>query len=829
MNETIPLAAAILLVEDEAIVALDLREQLSDMGYRVVGVAGTADEAVRLAQVEKPDLILMDIVLRGAGDGISAAEQVRRQFNTPIIFLTAYSDLATVQRAARVAPYGYLTKPFQVNELRAAIEVALVKAGLEKRLRESEQWFASTLHCVADAVIATDGEGRVRFMNPVAERLLGMSHEQALGQALESRLQFFERGTGKPLESPVSRALAHDAVTAMAFGTELHGPAGSLPIDDSAAPIHDGEGHLLGAVLVFRDVSARLAIEDQLRANEAQFRNVFDFAPLGMALVSLDGRFLRVNAALCNLFGRAAPFLTGLNMAALAYPDPADSAPMLLADLLAGNLVTVQFERRFRRADGQPVPTLANVALLNRGAQPMCYLWQLHDLTERKEYEQRLARLANYDPLTGLANRARLGEEMAHQIAVARRHASRMGVVFIDLDHFKQVNDTLGHETGDALLREIAQRLSAAVRSIDTVARLGGDEFVVLLPELHHPEDVLHVTDKLRAACNTPVVVAGHELYAGMSLGVSIFPDDGGDERTLLSHADSALYHAKSEGRGNLQFYKGELMARVQRRVELENGLRQALGRNEFELYYQPVVDLRTGRPRMAEALLRWRPNSGALRMPDEFITVAADMGLMPHIGRWVLETACRFAASWSDGQDGPLGIAVNVSPRQFKLGQVLADVQHALSASGIAAHRLCVEITEEVFLDPSLANLNTLEKLKQMGVRIAIDDFGTGYSSLSYVSRLAPHKLKIDRSLVQDVTSSSAGAAVVHAVVAMGRALDLEVVTEGVETAEQGAFLMTAGCTLAQGFRYATPMPEASCRSWLNEHINASSRNLSN
>lgn len=813
--------ARILVVEDEAVVAMDLDAQLRDMGYEVCACVDNGRDAVALAIVLLPDLVLMDVVVKGEVDGVEAASHINSKLHIPVVFLTAYSDDKTVERAAQTGPYGYLTKPFQSRELHAGIEVALYKAGLERSLRESEQWFASTLRCVPDGVVATDASGLITFMNPTAEALLGWHLAEVRGRNVDDVVRLESAADNARQVSPTRRALTENLVVGIEFGTLLVTRDGTrLPIDDSAAPIRGERGKVLGAVLVFRDVGERMATESRLKQSEEHFRNAFDYAPGGMALVSLGNHFLQVNGAICHLLNCEENELIGADQTAFSYPDEMDVERASLRKLLAGRSISEQFDKRYRAKDGKDVWTLVNVSLLHRDGNPYCYLYQVNDVSERKEAEQRLARLAHFDVLTGLANRAFLSEEIEHEIAAARRHQRRLAVVFLDLDHFKHINDSLGHEAGDELLQTVAVRLRASVRETDTVGRLGGDEFVILLPEILKAEDVLIVTDKVQAECAKPVQLGGQEMRFGISLGVSLFPDDAQDSRTLLRYADSALYHAKAEGRNNLQFYRPELTARMEQRMRLGAGLRFALERGEFELLFQPIVSLPEHRPLAVEALIRWNhPDLGVLA-PESFMPLAEEAGLSAAIGEWVIGEACRLAVLWN-AQDGtPLTISVNVSPSQFRAGNLVQVVQHALAEAGVDANRLCLEITEQLLLKDSERNLATIIELKALGVRIAIDDFGIGYSSLSYISHFNPTELKIDRSLIRRAGVDAESTAIVIAAIAMARSLKLQVVFEGVETAAQQAFLEHQGSDRAQGFLYAEPCAAPAFLAWLQQAV---------
>jgi len=817
MQEAVALRAQaapiLLVVEDESLVAMDLDGQLHDMGYQVCGCVDNGRDAIARARAERPDLILMDIVLKGDMDGIAAASVIGKELHIPVLFLSAYSDDQTVERAANAWPYGYLTKPFQNRELRAGIEVALRKAAVERTLRNSERWLASVLRGVGDAVIATDAGGIVGLVNPAAEALL---RSAALcgglrGKAAADVVRLEDAASGGLVPLAPDGGLPR---TGAAMLVEQDGAR--IPVDFSAGPICDESQELTGMAIVLHDMRERVAAELRLAYSERRFRGAFDNAPLGLALVDRDNRFVRVNRALCRLLGAEAGQLIGADQAAFGEANDNAIEREYQQDLLAGRSDAVQYERRYRTRDGRALWALVSATLLPADHEPQHFLVQINDLTQRKRAEEELAHLAHYDALTGAANRALLNEEVDHEIAVARRHRSCLAVVFIDIDYFKHINDSYGHEAGDAVLKETAARLIRTVREIDIVGRMGGDEFVVVLSEVSDARDVLALTDKLRAECGKPVPFGGRDLRIAISMGISLFPDDAQDFRTLLRFADSALYHAKGEGRNNVQFYHPELSARMEMRTRLGAGLRLALERGELEMFYQPIIALDDGRPAAAEALIRWHHPELGLVMPDVFLPLLEEASMGEAIGAWTIQEACRQAALWNADGRPPLRVGVNVTAAQFKSGRLAQTVAQALRDTGLPSRLLCIEITEQHQLADSDQTRAAMADLRALGVLVAIDDFGTGYSSLSYISRLRPDELKLDKSLVTSVDADDERAGVVVAALAMARSLKLEVVAEGVETDEERGFLRSHGCDMAQGYLYHRAMPAGEFEGWL-------------
>ncbi len=430
-----------------------------------------------------------------------------------------------------------------------------------------------------------------------------------------------------------------------------------------------------------------------------------------------------------------------------------------------------------------------------------------HDVTTARALSLRMAYLAQHDSLTDLPNRILLADRLKQAIALALRGKRQLALLFLDMDRFKHINDSLGHTIGDRLLQSVAHRLKACVRSSDTISRQGGDEFVILLSDIAHPEDAEISAEKILGALAAPHSIDQHNLHVSGSIGIATYPDDGVDADTLLRHADLAMYQAKENGRNNLQFYKPEMNAHAIERHSLEDGLRHALERKEFELCYQPKISLTTGAMIGVEALIRWRHPQRGLIPPAQFIPVAEGCGLIVDIGRWVLREACRQARAWQDAGLPETCLAINISPVELRSKDFLAGVRAVLDDTGLDPRCLEFEVTETFLMDASVSTVEVLQSLKEMGIQIALDDFGTGYSSLSFLRRFPIDTVKIDRSFVRDMTTDADDASIVRAVIGMGESLHLQVVAEGVETREQLAFLRRHSCPAGQGLHLGRPV----------------------
>ena len=545
----------------------------------------------------------------------------------------------------------------------------------------------------------------------------------------------------------------------------------------------------------------------QLAENESQFRDIMEAAQVGIFVIQ-DGLFRYVNAFLLDLFGYVREEVID-RLGPLDLID-AEQHAFVREQMRArqSGVPGQRYEIDARRKDGSMFPASILGSPSTYAGRPAS-VGTLLDLSVQKAAEQRIRELADFDPLTGLPNRRLLRDRVDQLLAVGERDGTPVTLVFLDLDHFKRINDSLGHSVGDEVLIALANRLSGVVRRGDTLSRLGGDEFVLAMPGISTAIAV-EVARRLIEECSAPFHVGGHDLTVTPSIGISLYPQDGKDFDSLLKHADVAMYKAKELGRNTFQFYAADMNKATLDRLLMESNLRRALDNGEFVLHYQPLVCLRSGRILGVEALIRWAHQDLGLIMPDRFIPVAEDTGLINPIGDWVLAEACRQAQAWQDAGVGPVLVAVNVSPVQFRQSGFVAAVAGALAASGLDASLLELELTERTVMHDAEVNLGMLSALHRMGVELSLDDFGTGYSSLAYLKRFPVGKLKIDRSFVRDLEVDADDQAIASTIVSMGRSLRLKVLAEGVENVAQLELLRNMACDMAQGYLFSRPVPAA-------------------
>jgi diguanylate cyclase (GGDEF)-like protein/PAS domain S-box-containing protein len=634
---------------------------------------------VDLSQFDKHGLEALRVLLHAAP-------------NTPVLFVGDDNDLTRHEALLALGVQDLLLKNnLDGGALRRAVRNAMARKAREVAMFNDNERARVTLASIGDAVLSTDSSWLVSFINPIAEKLMGWTCAQAVGRPVSEVFQVLDVVTRERIVPQMELAIQKGRTIVLPSNCVLVRRDGQeLPIEDSAAPIHDLSGQFAGMVVVF------------------------------------------------------------------------------------------------------------------------------HDVSELRAITQKMSHLAEHDELTSLPNRALLNDRLEHGIALAGRHGRQMAVLFIDLDHFKHINDSLGHLIGDQILKAVARRIVPCIRSSDTVSRHGGDEFIVLLSEINRAEDAELIAEKIRLAVMVPYTIDSHYLHLTASIGVSVYPNDGENATALIQYADTAMYHAKEKGRNNSQFFKDDMNARAAEREIITGDLRHALARREFFLVYQPTINLVSGAITGFEALIRWRhPTRGTLT-PAHFIPIAEDCGLIIPIGEWVLRDACARAQQWLAAEFKFETIAVNISAVEFRSDRFFDGVCRILRTTGLEPRYLTLELTETAVMRDFEATRIVLQDLSIMGVRIAVDDFGTGYSNLSYLKRFPINTLKLDRSFIHDLPESVDVCTIVSSVIRMAHCLNLQVVAEGVETLQQLQFLKAHDCGEGQGYYFSKPVDPSECRSLL-------------
>ncbi len=688
-------------------------------------------------------------------------------------------------------------------------------------LAESNERTRRLLEGTADGIFGIDSDGVTSFVNPSATRMLGYSAEELVGKNNHAMIHH-SHADGRPYPKDECRMLAPliDGLPQQVDDEVLWRKDGSsFPAEYSATPLFSGD-EVVGAVISFRDISERRHTDEALRLAATAFE-----AHEAIAITDLQGNILRINQAFTDITGYAEEEVLGHNPSILqSGRHGADFYEELWRTLnLSGHW---EGEIWNRRKSGEVYPEwLSITAVRDEGGAVTHYIAHFQDITERKQAEAHIEYQAYFDALTELPNRRMLLERMEQEISRSRRHGHYGAVLFLDLDRFKTINDSLGHAVGDALLKEVAARIRRTLREEDMAARLGGDEFVVLLSELgddpeHAAEAGREVAEKLRGVLAGNYDLEGRRLHTSPSIGIALFPlgDEGASD--LLKQADIAMYRAKEQGRNAVHFYLPSMELDADERLILETDLRRALGEGgEMTLYYQPQLQS-DGRLVGAEALVRWRHPQRGMLGPGEFLPVAEASGLLGELGEWVLGEACRALSRWQTEGLNVFPLAVNISPIQLQQENFVERVEQSLRESGADPQRLELEITEEMLLREQEKSIAKMHALRRDGVRFSIDDFGTGYSSLAYLRRLPATTLKIDRTFVTDVHVNANDAAIAETIISMGRHLEMMVLAEGVENAEQLSFLAERGCEVFQGYYFSRPLEESAFLAYAREHL---------
>ncbi|MFP5506901.1 MAG: EAL domain-containing protein [Gammaproteobacteria bacterium] len=699
-----------------------------------------------------------------------------------------------------------------LEKLAADLGAVLARRATDAALRESEERFRLLLEHSPEAIYGVDIHGVCTFANPACLRMLGFTREEDMvGKSLHELIHHSHAdGTPYPREQCKVRLSTLDGKEAH-IDNEVHWRADGtcFPVEYWSHPIYR-RGELVGAVITCVDITERKRAERLLRESEERYRQISSVTTdlLYSCTRNAEGDFVLdwLAGGVERVFGHSADEVMQRGCwCGFVHPEDLPIFDRNVMQLQPGQ--TRECELRIVARDGSVRHLHAYTKVVGEGGGHRLY-GACQDITQRRQAEERIEFLAHYDALTGLPNRALLRDRFEQALAFAERAQSHVALLFLDLDNFKIVNDTLGHAAGDRLLQVAVARLMRSMRDTDTVSRQGGDEFILLLNEIPDPKTVERIAGAILAQIAEPIDIDGHALNTTCSIGISVYPDDGRDFDTLLQRADVAMYNAKESGRNTYRFFNPAMNARANEHLLLQNRLHHALEKREFSLFYQPQLDIETGTVTGVEALLRWDSQDLGQVPPSRFIPVAEDSGLIIAIGEWVLREACRQMAEWRAAGLPELTLSVNLSALQFRRTGLVDTVAAALESSGLPPQLLELELTESILLQDVDNTLHTVRQLKALGVRLSIDDFGTGYSSLSYLKRFAVDKLKIDQSFVSDIGRDPDDDAIVRAIVQLARSLRLGIIAEGVETPEQLAFLRQEGCREIQGYLLSRPLP---------------------
>jgi diguanylate cyclase (GGDEF)-like protein/PAS domain S-box-containing protein len=680
---------------------------------------------------------------------------------------------------------------------------------VEAQLRTREERFRALVQNASDAIMVLSADGAVQDVTPAFETVLGYSPQDARQLSVrdlvhEDDYEALRASLSEPPAPGESRRLE----------VRLRRREGAYRWFDALVTDLTQNPVVGGFVVNLRDVTERKATESALAEVQAAFRYAFEDAPIGVVIADLNGFILRPNRAFARLLDAPSEELVDVSILSLAHPDERLAIQLEHERLLRGEIEVMRREARCIRPDGTTLWVNCSTSVVRDvDGHPLYLIGQMEDVTERRVLSDRLAYEATHDPMTGLANRASFTDQVSRAVTIAGRIGKRVAVMFVDLDHFKVVNDGLGHAVGDELLMAVAYRLRNTLRSSDIVARFGGDEFLILCGELTGPEGALDIAGRVSEALTQPVHLSEGEVFVTASIGIALSePGDSGE--TLMRHADAAMYRAKSDGRARIQIFDRRADDGAAATLKTGTALHHALEREELVLHYQPIVELRHGRTVGAEALLRWNHPERGLLLPGEFLPLAEETGLIVPIGEWVLETACLQAAEWRDASEGGEGrrlyVGVNLSPRQLSDPTLSTAIERMLRAHSLDPSLLSFDITEQSLLYDTTSAIRALESLRDLGLHVSVDDFGTGFSSLAHLKRIPIDTLKIDATFVRGVADNPEDMRIVEAVISLAHALGLRTLAEGVETPEQLQCLRAMRCDLAQGYLFGAPQPTA-------------------
>ncbi|BCA80706.1 EAL domain-containing protein [Desulfuromonas sp. AOP6] len=793
----------VLIVDDERLMRTMLRDTLEAAGFGVVE-ASNGREAMERARQIHPDLIVLDVIMPDM-DGFEVCSQLRKINeirHLPILMVTASEEREVAERAYAAGATDFIPKPINAAHLRHHVRYMLRASLNVEELRQKEQRLA---HAQRLARLGNweweRGEDRLR-LSEEARRILAVA-DDAVSLTLAAYLEHIHPREREAIRRGLDQLWQNGPPLDLDF--RLLRPDGTERfVHGQADRIVDAGGDAVRLVGTIQDISERKRIEEKLTLAGKVFHSSGDM----ILITDMQGWVVDVNDTFCRLTGFRREKIVG-------WP---------LGDLLSGQHDS-EFYRHIwqtvtdkgfwqgevwsRRQDGESFPALVSVnAARSDGEENGHYVFSATDLSRLRETERQLHYLSHFDPLTDLPNRLLFLDRLQQSLVGENSHQGQVAVLFIDLDDFKEINDTLGSQTGDRVLQEVARKIKECIRASDTVARPGSDEFAVILREVVPGGDAASVAQKLVDSLSTPFAFVGREFYVTLSIGIALSDIDGTDPEELIQKAETAMVCAKEQGKNRYIFFSEAMNQQVQERLAMKTSLRRSLERDQFLLHYQPKFNSVTREFTGLEALARWQHPDRGLIAPAHFITLAEETGLIVPLGEMTLRKACRQNRQWQERGYHPFPVAVNLSAQQFGEQDLVDTVCRALRDTGLSPQCLELEITESVILQDTERAIDILRKLKNMGIRIALDDFGTGFSSLDYLRRFPLDVLKIDHTFVRGVVSSEQDAAIVRAIIAMAHSMRLKVVAEGVETEEQRVFLREQGCDEVQGYLVALPVP---------------------
>lgn len=806
----------LLIVEDACNVAMDIERRLEKLGYTVSGIAANGTEALRLVEDCLPDLILMDIRIQGERDGIDVAARIHQHYHIPVIFLTAFSEDGTLNKAGSLKPCGYILKPFSERDLHSTIQVALERFEFDDALRARETHLRLALASAGFDTGELPGTSEPLIFGhmPPGElqhiRNWDQIHELIVDsdrQRVDRQIELLRKQNNADIE--VSFQIRDDMLGHRWL--VLYGK--SYP---------DSRNHGYRAVGVLQDITERCRTEDSTQQTAATYQYSAD----GIVILDSNKKVLSANRAFYRISGFNPVEVMNCELSFLCEDQLVSEVYHQIWEGLSKK-GSWQGELRGYCKNGEAIYAWVNIAAVPGTFEISGqYVVVFSDITEVHDARERLSHIAYYDSLTNLPNRNLFLDRLDHALARSRRERTELALLFIDLDHFKRINDTLGHQVGDVMLRSAAQRLKNQLRQTDTLCRIGGDEFIVIAEDIQSSADAEALSKKLLSALEKPLKLGVVDVIPSGSIGISLFPRHTEDRDELIKMADTAMYASKSAGRNHYCFYQPEMTEHAARYLLRERELREALASEQFRIFYQPQFSTLKGELLGLEALMRWEHPDKGLLAAGEIIPVAESSSLIVDIGEWVVRSVCEQLRAWLDGGHRPPRVAINSSVRNLQSKNFVSYLINCLNEFNVPPELIEFEVTESCLQDCE-QTIECLNALQEKGITISIDDFGTGYSCMSSLKSLPIHKLKIDQSFVIDVPHDPDDCAIASAITALGKQMQLTVIAEGIETREQAEFMKGIGCDALQGYLFALPMPAEKIAFYFNHPAEVITRGL--